>query len=98
MRKYLIVMSISCWNTFSAEIPILSPTGSTDVTACNGSFTVRATGTAGPFIIPILATQNSDAITFEGVEGDFLIDGMCDGSYFVRVFPDSYISCAEKIS
>jgi hypothetical protein len=82
---------IDFYTSLSPEIPILSPTGSTDATICDGSFTVRATGTAGPFTIQILATQNSDAITFEGVEGDFLIDG-------IRVFPDSYISCAEKIS
>jgi hypothetical protein len=49
-----------------AEISILSPTGSSNATICDGSFTVRATGTAGPFTIQILTTQNSDAITLEG--------------------------------
>jgi hypothetical protein len=80
-----------------AEISILSPTGSSNATICDGSFTVRATGTAGPFTIQILTTQNSDAITLEGVEGDFLIDGMCDGSYRVRVFPDGYLSCVKEM-
>ena len=80
-----------------SEISILSPTGSSDAMIRDGSFTVRATGTAGPFTIQISATQNSDAITLEGVEGDFLIDGMCDGSYRVRVFPDGYLSCVKEM-
>jgi hypothetical protein len=97
MKYVICLFLIGFCMSLSAEISILSPTGSTDATICNGSFTVRATGTAGPFTIQISATQNSDAITLEGVEGDFLIDGMCDGSYRVRVFPDGYLSCVKEM-
>jgi hypothetical protein len=97
MKYVICLFLIGFCMSLSAEISILSPTGSTDATICNGSFTVRATGTAGPFTIPISATQSSDAITLEGVKGDFLIDGICDGSYRLRVFSDSYISYAKEM-
>jgi hypothetical protein len=97
MKSYLIITLIAYCNAIFAKISILSTTGSSSSTACNGSFTVRATGTAGPFTIPISATQSSDAITLEGVKGDFLIDGICDGSYRLRVFSDSYISYAKEM-
>jgi hypothetical protein len=97
MKSYFILFCSILSLSLSAEISILSPTGSSDAMIRDGSFTVRATGTAGPFTIQISATQNSDAITLEGVEGDFLIDGMCDGSYRVRVFPDGYLSCVKEM-
>lgn len=66
------------------SIQIVGVSNPSSVSACDGSMTVEASGTAGPFTID-LSGPNGVKVRQSGVNGQHLFTGLCDGAYAVKV-------------
>lgn len=78
----------------SAEIKITSIIGSDGY--CDGSITVKATGSAGPFTVQLFGSGNL-VPTYQGVDGEITLENLCNGEYEVRVFPQRFSTCVKII-
>ncbi len=72
---FFLLLFTTGYHGLSAEITILATSHSDAANGCNGTITVRATGTAGPFTIYVYDHVNEVGIYFvrvirgDGVEG-----------------------------
>ncbi|HMP25928.1 MAG TPA: T9SS type A sorting domain-containing protein [Saprospiraceae bacterium] len=96
MNAFLRLSILLFWGSFSlftqkavASIGISDIIPSSSNNICDGSFTVVADGTAGPFIIIIYNGSHSDFIPFsyyeEGNNLQVTIPGLCPGAYTIEV-------------
>lgn len=77
-----------------AEIAIVQVVPSDGSQSCSGTFTVRANGTAGPFTVVVPnPTKGGPDLVYTNVTSSVVLDGFCNGTYSVRVFPNRFPSC-----
>lgn len=95
MRAFLIIATWLCIGLagLRGEIDIISITPGTKGN-CDGSVVVRATGTAGPFVVHIPGT----GWTFTDVTGDITLDGLCQANtYDIEVYATRFPSCVTTL-
>jgi hypothetical protein len=92
----LLLLTAACF-TLSAEIAVLGTTHSDDPNGCNGTITVRATGTAGPFTVYMYDHVNGIEIEHTDISGDLVLDALCNASYDVVVYPTRFPSCSKSM-
>jgi len=80
----------------AANITISTATDPTAAGNCDGTVTVEASGTAGPFEIAIMGGSNNFSDTASGVEGQHTFSGLCEGSYTLTV--TNAFGCAVTLS
>jgi hypothetical protein len=92
--SFLLALSFSA----SAEIGIEAIVSNETSTSCNGSFTVVANGTAGPFTILFISTVSGERDIYQSnITDSFVFDGLCNGTYNVQVYPSRFPSCVTHL-
>jgi|GEM_PF-5475845 hypothetical protein len=82
----------------AAEIGITGIAPNTTSNSCNGSFTVVADGTAGPFTVRLPnPIKGEPDLVYTNVAGSVTIEALCNGSYSVEVFPSRFPTCVTKL-
>lgn len=96
MKKILVFLSLSLlgWNLAHANIGVLSMTPTVNG-ACNGSVTIEATGTAGPFTL-VVHLPGGGQQTFGAFTGQKVITGLCAGVHQIDVINN--LGCAKTLS
>lgn len=96
MKKILVFLSLSLlgWNLAHATIRVVSTTPTVN-SACNGSVTIEATGTAGPFTL-VVSLPGGGQQTFGAFTGQKIISGLCAGVHQIDVINN--LGCAKTLS
>lgn len=98
--KIILPLLLSFTLSFSAHATIaIEAVVSNDVASeCEGSFTVVADGTAGPFTVRLISSVSGvpDAV-YNNVKVELTIEDLCNGVYEVHVFPTRFPSCVTKL-
>ncbi|MEM9931718.1 MAG: T9SS type A sorting domain-containing protein, partial [Bacteroidota bacterium] len=76
---------------------LLSTTPSDFHGVCDGTITVRATGSAGPFTIYVYDHVQDVEIERVGITGDITLTGLCNASYDVEVYPTRFPDCVKTM-
>ncbi|WP_222935935.1 T9SS type A sorting domain-containing protein [Neolewinella lacunae] len=100
MMKILLSLGLllAVYGPLAAEITVLTTQHSSSTISCNGSATVRATGTAGPFTVRLYDSVNDEEIEYTEVYGDLTIGGLCNVFYEISVFPSRFPSCSKFLA
>lgn len=96
--KYLVTALLTFVTlAVSAEMSLLE-TVKDGAKECKAHIKVRATGTAGPFTILVITDWGTDSVSYDGVEGDIVVEGLCEKLYEVQVFPEEFPSCGKTFT
>lgn len=95
---FLFTVLFVCPATSRAEISVRNVSVSSSSKPCNGTFTVRANGTAGPFTIVVSSPIKGEPdVVFENVYTEVVLKDLCNGDYPVQVFPTRFPSCVTYL-
>ena len=87
---FVVICSFSVGATIGIERVVSNSTFS----KCEGSFTVVADGSAGPFTIRLVSSVNGvPDVVHNDIKGDLVVEDLCNGVYEVHVYPTRFPNC-----
>ncbi len=93
LRQLFVVLFLCFSYAAFATIDIVSKRASSSDIVCDGSITLLAEGTAGPFQVELIGPTYRN---LDGVSGQIVLNGLCDGAYEIIV-TNSY-RCEKTIN